>query len=244
MTEIQRVKAGVLVSLKTRNRGNISYWKDTVQYPTAMPGGAIESEWNTRKRVADPEEQKEAERVRDKAKDYIRGICARTEHGLLCPLEDKQELIDRIAEARGWVEEFNATAARNHVKVSVVLGEVLQDDVEATRAIFGEIEEFLDEMAVGMAELDVKKVRDICARAVNMNQMLDGESSATLELVIKTARAACTRIVKAGNEVGNEVERNTVRLIRNARTQFLDLDDVGAYTAPSGSGGRALDLVV
>ena len=241
---ITRMKAGILVSLKTRNRGNVSYWKDQIEYPTLQPGGAIEEEWNTRKRIADPDEQKRAEQIRDKAKDYIRGMCVRTEHGLLCPLEDRDELEERIAEARSWVDEFNATAVRNHVKLGVICAEVLQDDVEATRAIFSEIEEFLDEAAAGMAELDVKKVRDIMNKAVNYNQILDGESSATLELVIKTARAACTRIVRAGNEVAGEMERNTVRLIRNARTQFLDLDGPTEYTAPAGSGGRALDLVV
>jgi hypothetical protein len=238
------MKAGILVSLKTRNRGGVRYDKDTIEYAHVTPSGSERSVVETTKTVYDPAEQKRAEQVRDRAKDHIRAICSRTEHGLLCPLEDRGELIQRIAEAREWVEDFNSTALRNHVKVSVVLGEVMQDDVEATRAIFGEIEEFLAEAADGLAEMDVKKVRDIMDKAINYNKMLDGQTSATLGLVITTARAACTRIVKAGNEVASEMERNTVRLIRNARTQFLDLDGVGQYTAPAASVGRSLDLVV
>jgi hypothetical protein len=238
------MKACVLVTLKTKNVGNVRYDKDTIEYAHLTASGAERSVVETTKTIADPAEQDRAEKVRDRAKDHIRGLCTRSEHGLMCPLKDKAELEMRIEEAREWVADFNATAVRNHVKFNVICTEIQQDDVAATKAIFSDIEEFLDEAAQRLAELDVKKVRDIMDKAVNYNQVLDGQSSDTLDLVIRTARAACTRIVKAGNEVASEMERNTVRLIRSARTQFLDIDAPGTYTPPSSGGGRALDMVV
>jgi hypothetical protein len=238
------MKACVLVTLKTKNRGNVRYDKDTIEYAHLTASGAERSVVETTKTIADPAEQKRAEQVRDRAKDYIRALCTKSEHGLMCPLKDKAELEMRIEEARRWVDEFNATAVRNHVKFNVIRTEIQQDDVAATKAIFSDIEEFLDEAAAGLAELDVKKVRDIMDKAVNYNLVLDGQSSETLKLVIDTARAACTRIVKAGNEVAGEMERSTVRLIRSARTQFLDIDAPGTYTRTVVPSGRALDMVV
>jgi len=144
------------------------------------------------------------------------------------------------------VGAFNQTAVYSHVKLHVYPLEVRADDVEATRAIFSEIEEFMADMAEGMAELDTKKVRAICDKAVNLNRMLDGEASEKLELVVKVARAACTRIVKAGGEIGGEMERNTIRLIKSARTQFLDVESPSTTVARPVSTGaaRALDLAI
>jgi hypothetical protein len=246
MTEIMRMKPGVQVILSTKIRGGTEYTKETLEYPTRQIDGAMESEWITRKRIEDPDEWERASKTRDKARSLIGSVCAKTEGGLLCPLENKAELIERIDEAKQLVGAFNQTAVYSHVKLHVYPLEVRADDVEATRAIFSEIEEFMADMAEGMAELDTKKVRAICDKAVNLNRMLDGEASEKLELVVKVARAACTRIVKAGGEIGGEMERNTIRLIKSARTQFLDVESPSTTVARPVSTGaaRALDLAI
>jgi hypothetical protein len=231
--------------MRTEVRGNVSYYKETLERPTLTEAGAERSEWNTTKIVADPDEQDQALKVRDKCRSLITSVCAKSEFGLRCQLEREDELIAKVAEARELADDFNATAILNHVTVNISIGRVVADDEETTRNIFTEIGKFMGEMENGLAELDADKVRRVASRARNVGQVLAGDVKVKVDEVITAARAAATEIVKAGEAVAQQIDRETINTLAQARTAFLDIDPdaVTAITVPVfNTVGRSLEI--
>jgi len=243
-TFVARVKPGILVSLGTSNRGNTSYTREVIEYPTEQDDGSVESEMNVRKRVADPDEQRSAEKIRNRARTLILRPCSKSKGWYICPLDRRDELEKGIADARQLVNDFNSMAIYNHIQLNLICGEVQQDDVEAAKTIFNKVGEFMRQMEIGLEKLDVKRVRQIANEAQNVGQMLDGEAKAELEEVIKAARGAATRIKKRGDAIVGEMERSTIRLIAESRTAFLDLDSADEIAEPVSGAGRSLELVI
>lgn len=238
------IEPGLLVSLNTSVRGNTRYFKEVLEYPHLTAVGEERSKHETTKIITDPDEQKAADKVRDKCRSLIKSVCSQSEFGLLCPEEREDELIEVIEQARELANEFNAAAVYTHVKVSIFWGMVAQDDVRATREIAAEIRDLLQDMQSGLAELDVKKVRAICDKATQMGQMLSTDSKTNVDIAVRAARASCKRIVKAGEAVVKEIDRNTIRTIGMARTSFLDLDDDGEFeiAVPAVSNARVVEV--
>ena len=243
MSEIVMVP-GLLVNLNSSVRGNTSYYKDQLENPHLVAGGEERSKWETTKIVIDPDEQKAAEKVRDKCRSLIRSVCSSSsKFGLLCPNERKDELIERVAEARVLAADFNREAVYTHVDVNIFWGVVAQDDVQAAQAVVDTVTDLMAKMQTGLAELDAKKVRAICDETVQLKQILTPDARSTTDIAIRTARSACNRIVAAGEAVVKEIDRNAIRTIGMARTSFLDIDydDDIVVTAPAGN-GRALEM--
>jgi hypothetical protein len=231
MSNFYSLPAGLLVNMATSVRGNVKYFKETVEYANVdADTGHESSEWNTRKIVFDPEEQERAAKLRDRCRSLINGVCSPTNHnGLLCPLERADELERRMEQVNEWVAEFNADAVYTRVAVHIFPAEIAQNDLRAAKGIFNEIGEHLEEMQAGLAELDTKKVRAVCSKVRNMGQMLSADASGELAVAIETARASCREIVKAGESVVMTIDRDAIERIDEARTAFLDFggfDDI------------------
>lgn len=243
MSEVKMLKPGILVSLKTSQTGNRSYKKEELERAHIAEGGVERSRWNTTKIVYDPAEAKAAAQTANRARYLVTRLCADTAHGPLCPVERRDDLNAAIVEAREMVREFNETAVFSRVDVNVICGEIIADDLNTVRALFSETERFMAEMQEGLAELDVKKVRAICVKALDVGQMLSPEAGATMALAVNTAREACKKIVAAGEQAAAEIDQRAINTIGVARSSFLDFNisedgtEVKAFHAP-----RALDF--
>jgi len=224
MNEIRTLRPGVLVSLKTRTRGNVKYDKRDLEFAHLTGDGTQVSRWETEKTVYDAAEQKEASQVVSSASYLIRKLCVASEHGLLCPDSRADQLPAAITAARELADQFNAGATYTRVEVNVICGRVVADDVEATRAIFSETERFLAEMQTGLKELDVKKVRATIRKAKDVGQMLAPDANATVIAAVNVASAACKKIRKAGNQAAIAIDQNAINAIGQARNSFLDFD--------------------
>lgn len=243
MSEVKKIRPGLLISLKTHQSGGRSYQKREIERPHVTEGGVERSRWDTTKIVFDPKEAKEAGQVANRARYLITRLCADTAHGPLCPSERRGELYEAIAEARELTADFNARAVFTRVDVNVICGEVVADDVEAARALFSETERFMAEMQEGLKELDVKKVRALCSKALDVGQMLSPEASASIAVAVNAARGACKRIVAAGEQVAVAIDQRAINAIGLARNSFLDFDtDNDVEIESARTGGRALDL--
>src|SRR5258708_35095515 len=89
--------------------------------------------WETERTITDPAEHEAAIKVRGKASSLIRGVCAHSAFGLLCPEADADKLTSAITEARALIDQFNAQAKLSRVHVYVIAGRVAPDDVEAVQ---------------------------------------------------------------------------------------------------------------
>ena len=242
--EIRAIKPGVLVSLKTRIRGNVKYQKRDIEYAHTDEYGYQRSAWETHKIVFDPAEQTSASQVCSRARYLVARLCASTDHGLLCPDERVDDLNEAIAEARRLAAEFNATATYTQVEVNVVRGRVIADDMETARAIFSEQERFLQEITEGLQRLDVKEVRAVCKRALSAGQILSPNANATVKAAVAAARGACNRIVEAGEQVAVEIDQATLDTLSMARNSFLDFDFEEVESDQPELLGRSLDFDV
>lgn len=243
-SEIRAIRPGVLVSLKTRIRGNVKYQKRDIEYAHTDEYGYQRSAWETHKIVFDPAEQTRASQVCSRSRYLVARLCASTDHGLLCPDDRVEQLNDAIAEARALAAEFNASSVYTSVEVNVVRGRVVADDMETARAIFAEQERFLQEIAEGLQRLDVKEVRAICKRALSAGQILSPNANATVKAAVAAARGACNRIVEAGEQVAVEIDQATLDTISMARNSFLDFDFEEVEVEQPTLGGRAVDFDV
>lgn len=240
------LRPGLLVSLKTSVRGNVSYFKkpldaEEIEQPSdATAPKVATARWETTRTIIDPVEHDLAKKARSKASSTIRAVCKLSAFGLLCPESDSEKLAKAVAEARRVVDEFNVAARLSHVTVYVITGRVAPDDVEALKAINSEIRDLMDEMENGIKELDVKAIRDAASKAKELGSMLTADYEAKVQIAVEAARAAANRIVKAGDD-GVEIDQSAIRKIASMRTSFLDLDDHKEVNEPA-TQGRQLDL--
>jgi hypothetical protein len=235
------LRPGLLVSLKTSVRGNVSYTKETIEGDTEISPGKRRAKWETTRTIADAVEHKAAIKVRGKARSLIGAVCAHSAFGMLCPETASDELDKAVADARELADKFNATARITRVSVYVIAGRIAPDDVEAVKAINSEISDLMDVMAKGIQGLEVEKVREAANRAKSVAQMLSPNAAAQVQLAVEAARGAARKIVAAGEQAAQEIDMRAVRAITEARGAFLDLDGGSDVAAPVES-GRGIDL--
>ena len=236
------LRPGLLVSLKTSIVGNVRYVTRDIEPDHITDDGKRQAKWETERTVADPAEHEAAVKVRSKVRGLITGVCSASAFGLLCPESSSEELDQAIVAARQVAEDFNSTATLSRVSIYVITGRIAPDDVEAVRAINSEVSDLLNDMETGVRNLDVKVIRDAANRAKNIGTMLSPDAAARIQMAIDVARVAARKIVQAGEEAAQEIDRRTLRTIREARTAFLDIGETAKISTPVAS-SRAIDLL-
>lgn len=243
MSRVSTLRPGLLVGVTTRVTGNVSYERFDIENNHIAADGTERAVWETKRVVAVPDEFKRATEVRAKARNLIAGVCAQSSFGLLCPEAREADLFERLDQARALASEFNAGAGVTHIAINVIVGRVAQDDVEAVRAINGEVRELLGAMERGLKALDVQTVRDAADKARRLGSMLSEGAQSRVKGAIDAARAAARDIAKAGEAGAIAVDEATLARVRSARTAFLDLDEgQEREVAAPVVAGRALDL--
>lgn len=235
------LRPGLLVGLKTSLVGNVAYSKRDVETSHVTSTGTEVTRWETLRTISDPAEYKRGSTVRLKARSLVSGLCAKTAFGLLYPEANIEELRSAVREARRLVADFNATAQYSRLTFALITGRVAPDDVEAVRAINAEVRELMDTMRRGIEDLNVSAVRDAAARAKSLGQMLTPEAQDRIKTAVESARSAARRLVKAGEQAAQEIDRDALHKITEARTAFLDLDEGTEVRAPEAT-ARALDF--
>ena len=240
LSNVETLRPGFLISLKTSVRGNVKYDKRDLGTAMTEDGMAI-AEWETKRMIADPVEFKAAGEARAKARSVINSVCVNSAFGLLCPEAAQLELDASMKEAHRIVDTFNATARLTRVSVYVMVGKIAADDVEAVRAINSEVSDLLGQMQEGLKTLDVKAIRDAANKAKGIGQMLTPDAAVRIQIAIDAARSAARKITKAGETAAAEIDLRAIRKVTEARTAFLDLDEAGEVAAPKHI-APALDL--
>jgi len=235
------IRPGLLVSLKTGLSGNVTYRTQDIEPDHATATGERQARWETERTIADPVEHEDAVKVRGKARSLISTVCSPSSFGLLCPEASADALTAAIAEARVLIEKFNARATVTQIAIYVIAGRVASDDLEAIRAINGEMRELITSMMDGLEKLDVKAVREAADKARSLAAMLSPDAARRAHEAIETARRAAKQIVKAGDTLAITIDKATIDSIRTARTAFLDLGPAEDVQTPE-SVGRAVDF--
>lgn len=231
MVQVNTLKPGLLVSLKTGTNGNVSYTRSDVEPEQTLPDGAKRAKWETERLITDPDEYENAHAVRSKCRGAIYKVCTASTFGLLCPEDKKDELDEAIKYATETAAEFNRTAALTRVHVYVIVGRIAADDVEAVRAINSEVRGLLEDMQKGLKNLDVKAVREAARKAKSVGQMLAPAAAERIKEAVEAARSAAKKIVAAGDDVAMAIDRNAIKKINASRTAFLDLEEEPAVEA-------------
>jgi len=246
--EARTLRPGLLVSLRTNIAGGVKYERVDLETQRLDEDGQERSRWETTRVVVDPGEHAAAVKVRGKVRALVTGVCAQSDFGLLCPNSRQGDLRARIQEARALATQFNSQAATTRINVRVVAGTIAQDDVEAVRAISGELRDLMATMETGLANMDVKAVREAARKAKSVGQMLSADAKLRLDEAISAARSAARKVVKAGEQAAVEIDQDTLAALKAARTSFLDLDladgdqDDQTPAAAPAPAGRPLDF--
>lgn len=241
MLKVSTLRPGLLVSLKTSLRGNVQYVRRDVEEEHVTADGGQVAKWETERTIADAAEYEAARKAQHKASAIIRGVCARSAFGLLCPEADASKLEQAIADANKVADEFNKGAKLSRLSVYAITGRIAPDDAEAVRAINSEVRELMGDMQDGVKKLDAKAIREAASKAQGIGTMLSTDARERVAAAIKAARAAARKIVKAGEQAAQEIDLQTIKAIAKARTAFLDLDESSAVAAPAAE-ERAIDL--
>lgn len=235
------IRPGLLVALRTTVSGNVHYHKQDLGITSE--GDAEIVKWETERTIKDPKEFKAAGQVRMKARGFIINVCAHSSFGLLCPEDKADKLAEGIRKAHELADAFNAKASVTRINVNVIAGRVAQDDVEATRAINGEVRDLLQRMEVGLKQMNVEVIRDAAKRAKALSSIIEPGANEKLQVAIDVARAAATKLVKAGENAAREVDKEALKSLRSSRTAFLDLGPVDNQPKiKPRAKGRAVDL--
>jgi len=229
MLNIAKIKPGLLVSVKTRQHGGVSYTKRDIEAPRVTESGAQVSRWETDKFVYDPDETERAQQVANRARYLITRNCVKTEmQQLLCPNDRRDDLRLAVLEARALVAEFNATASFTEIQIDVWVGEIVDNGVDAAQQIFASQQAFLSEMIDGLRELDPKKVRAAINKSRDLGQMMSGQANEMLIEATRVAEAARQRIISAGEKAIVAIDLEAISKIGSVRNSFLDFDYAAA----------------
>jgi len=235
------LRPGLLVSLNTSVRGNVSYAKEVIEGDHLTESGEKKAKWATERTIVDPAEHEAAIKVRSKVRSLITSVCAASAFGLLCP-EDCADKLDRaMSAARKVADDFNLTAKLTRVHVYLIAGRIAPDDVEAVKAINAELRDLMADMEQGLKNCDVKVVREAASKAKELGSMLSPEAAGRTQVAIDAARSACKQIVAAGEQGAQEIDTAAINKIAAMRTMFLDLDEAKEITAPAAD-ARAVDF--
>lgn len=225
MLEIARIKPGLLVSVKTRQHGGVSYTKRDIEAPRVTESGAQVSRWETDKFVYDPDETERAQQVANRARYLVTRNCVKTEmQQLLCPNDRRDELRAAIAEARELVAEFNASASFTEIQIDVWVGEIVDNGVDAAQQIFASQQAFMAEMIDGLKEMDPKKVRAAINKSRDLGQMMSGQANQMVIEATRVAEAARQRIIAAGEKAIVALDLEAIAKIGSVRNSFLDFN--------------------
>jgi len=240
MLQSSTLRPGLLVSLKSSITGNVSYIRRDLEHAKGKRGEE-KDKWETERTISDPVEHEAAVKCRTNARSVITKVCSHSAFGLLCPEDNAAELEEAVAEANKIVAAFNAEAKLSRVSVYVLTGRIAPDDVEAVKAINSEVRELLEDMATGLKNLDVKKVREAASKAKSIGSMLTPDAEVRIKMAIEVARESAKKIVKAGEQASMEIDNRAIRKITEQRVAFLDLDDAKEIAKPK-EAARAVDL--
>jgi hypothetical protein len=238
---VSTLRPGLLVSLSTTIKGNVSYRVTEIEAEHFTGDGTKRARWETDKLILEPAEHEEAVKLRGKARSLVTAVCSASSFGLLCPESSREALNAAVMEAQAIADAFNSRASVTRMAVHVIVGKIGDDDAQAVRAINAEVRGLMEAMDQGLRKLDVAAVRDAANRARELSAMLTPEAAGRAQAAIDAARSAARRIVKAGEEAAIEIDAATLRVIREGRAAFLDLEEA-APIADSVVTGRALDL--
>lgn len=240
------LRPGLLVSLRTSIKGNVRYFTTSLEAEHITEAGEERARWETERTVRDPEEQKRALKARSLARSAVQTVCSHSDFGLLCLVENRAKLDVAIAKAEGIAREFNLTAEVSRLNVNVIIGEVSPDDARAIKAINQEMRDLMDAMAKGLsepwAEGAVEMVRNAANKAKSVGKMLEPNAKANVERALTIARTAARQIVKAGEQGAIEIDQVAIQRLTEARTAFLDLDEVSETQAPEPASPVAVDF--
>jgi hypothetical protein len=238
------LRPGLLVALKTKVRGNL--FRETYDKTAQSENGKQWTHWKTRETIADVAEYEAAIQIRSKIRSLIRGVCAVTAFGFLCPVKSGSDLETAIVGARQLATQFNANAKfSTRIEVNVLIGEISADDVEAVKAINSEVRDLLAQMTNGIRNVNAEAVRDAANKARALGQMLEPQAQGRIQEAIEVARDAARQITKAGDQAAAEINEAAISRIDTMRTAFLDIPSDGepaAEIAAPAIGARALDL--
>jgi hypothetical protein len=228
-------------------KGNVHYDRYDLERDTVTAEGELKARWETLRTIADPAEYDTMTKVRNKGAGMIRGACTKSAFGLLCPEANIDNLNRAIADASRLVNEANRNAKLTRVDVYTIVGRIEPNDVEAVRAIKGEISDLISTISDGVKNLDVKVIRAAAAKARSVAQMLPDDAKERVKEAIAVGRKVATAINKAGEDAAVEIDKEALRNLASARTAFLDFDDedevVEARPIKVGGGvPRMLDL--
>jgi len=227
---------GYLVALKSSVTGGISYTREDIRTEIKRKG-TVESEWNTKKTIANKERFDLATKARNDINTAIRSVCARTGFGLLCPLSREGELSAAIALAKDIRDAANGTVSPDYdVSFNVIVGRIAEDDGNAAKAIAAEVQELIATMESSIKTLDVKAIREAANAARQIGMMLSPKASETVNKAIDQARKAARTIVKRvekNSEDAIEVLKEIrVDSLAAARFAFLETEIEAVEVAP------------
>jgi len=230
------LRPGLLVKARTTVKGNVRYKVTELGCVVNEDGEAID-QWETERTTRDPAEQKAAIKVRSAARSRIQAACVKAgEFGLMCPVEREEKLREAVAQARKLAQDFNESARWTYIGVSVMIGRVSSDDVEAVRAINEQVRDLVDAMTRGVQALDPTAIRKAANEARTLSQMLEPGAQDRVKKAMQVARAAAKEIKKAAAAGAAEVDAIVLQRLEEARVSFLDVSDAQAIEAPEADG--------
>ncbi len=242
--QTQVMVPGILVALKTSVTGGVSYQHQSLEEDEA---GKVKR-WETTRLMDDPDERKKAAETCGKAANLVARLCVRTSFGLLCRTDREQELDEAVTQMRAMATEWNSKARYSFVNLSAIKGRIADNDEEAIRAILDEARDLLDRMDRGLAQADVKVIRDAAVRATRLSQMMTEDTSVTISKAIAAAREAATAIVKRSGDVADTLDETVIDVERSlfdrARFSFLDSATAVIETLPSVNLQRGASLEI
>ena len=202
------------------------------------------AKWETARTIIDAAEHENAVKVRSKARNLVCGVCTKSDFGLLCTEDKAEKLLAAIAEGTRLCDDFNATSKLTSISFNTLIGRVSPDDVLAVKAINSEIRDLMLLMEKGILNGDIEGARKAAGRAKDMAAMLTEGASERVQEAVTLTRKALRKISTAGEQAAEELSREAVASLINARTAFLDLEPASEATGEQPeSEGRAVDFV-
>ena len=169
--------------------------------------GKETTEWKSVRVVPDPEELKEAKRLRNKIHNRLHKIGAPGPGTLRVVAKDRENEVRAICEnLKNMAREFNAAARYSTIDVFVGFFKVEGENVNALRETVYQMQDVLEGLETAMEARDISGVRDVLP-----------EAKAFLDVLPDTVQEKMSAAIKQSKQQVDTISRAEKRASRLAR---------------------------
>jgi len=222
---IRSLVPGLLTQLTCRMRGGRHTRREDIESREGANGEEIET-WKAIKVIDDPEEHKQADKLRAKVRRTIKGLGVDTSVGLIIPVHRKKELAIQLTSCHKQVRKFNEQSKTMDILFRYNLHTIEGNNAGTIAAVTEQLNDILDRVNMA-AQADDSAILEHATRAQldpfkKASDVLKAPAEERIAIVAKVRAAFARKAISEASDFSSllpeEAGLAVTDMVKNLRT--------------------------